>query len=339
MARMAEGVRLCMFAFGGESRIGAAVGGKVADLTRAYALSLSGTGPEEALARACHDVPQTVEASLRWPDLARRVRGEALRALRRAGRDRRFDGAPVLHDPAALRFLPPLRPPRVLCMARNYEEHGKEFEKHLKMRRDRFTLFGFLKPHTAVQGAFDPVAVPPSVEKLDYEIELAVVIGKGGRNIPRRQAMQHVAGYTIVNDMSDRAGIPPGGTAGGRIDWFKMKARDGFAPLGPYLLLAGEGIDPYKMRLRLWVNGQLRQNALAREMVHKIDAQIAFFSQIVTLQVGDVIATGSPAGNAPKWGQWLKPGDDVMGEVQGIGRQRFRIVRDDGRYRTSWSLT
>ncbi|MFQ5828677.1 MAG: fumarylacetoacetate hydrolase family protein [Candidatus Methylomirabilia bacterium] len=333
MAKAAEGIRLCMFALGGEPRIGVAFARRVADLTRAYALSLGSTEPERALARARHDVPQDVETFLRWPAFSRKAMEAALRALRRAGRNPRFDGTPLLYDPDALRFLPPLRPQRVLCMARNYVEHAREFEKHLKMRPEAFALFAFLKPHTAVQGAFDPVVVPPSVEKLDYEIELGVVIGQGGKNIPRQRAMEHVAGYTVVNDMSDRAGIPPGGTAGGRIDWFKMKARDGFAPLGPYVLLAGRGINPYKMRLRLWVNGQLRQSALAGKMVHKIDEQIAFMSRTVALETGDVIATGSPAGNAPKWGKWLKPGDELAGEVEGIGRQRFRIVRDNARYR------
>lgn len=103
----------------------------------------------------------------------------------------------------------------------------------------------------------------------------------------------------MINDISDRAGIPPRGSAGGRIDWFLMKARDGFAPLGPYLLLAGPGVDPYALKLRLWVNGQLRQSARAGEMTYKIDEQIAYLSGIVRMEPGDVIATGRCQMGAP----------------------------------------
>lgn len=322
-----DGVRLCRFTRAGTPRIGFFHGNKVADLLLAYAMAVPAERPEVALERARVEVPEDMVAYVGSPTMARRIVEVAEKALRDHRRKPVFDGAPVLLDPAAVRVLPPLAPPRILCMARNYAAHGKEFEKHLKMQHDRFTLFAFLKPHTAVQGAFEPVAVPRTVEKLDYEIELAVVIGKGGRSIPRRRAMDHVAGYTIVNDLSDRAGIPPGGSAGGRIDWFLMKARDGFAPLGPAIRLAGPGVDPYRMRMRLWVNGQLRQDALAGEMTYRIDEQVAYLSGIVSLEPGDVIATGSPEGNAAKSGKWLGPGDEVRAAIEGIGEQRFRIVR------------
>lgn len=334
MAKAAEKIRLCMFALGGEPRIGFAHGQRIADFTRAYAMSLGGLSPERALAQARQDVPQTLENYLQFKKFSDRTVAQATRALRGAGRKPAFDGVPVAFEPELVRFLAPLSPKRILCMARNYAEHGREMEQAFKMRRDAFNLFVFMKPHTAVQGPFDPVAIPTAVKKFDYEIELGVVIGKGGKNIPKGRAMEHVAGYTIVNDLSDRAGIPPGGTKGGRIDWFLMKARDGFAPMGPFLLLAGPGVDPYQLRLRLWVNGKLRQNAPAGEMIYRIDEQIAFLSRIVTLEVGDVIATGSPAGNAPKWGKWLEPGDLIEGEIQGIGKQRFQVVKESGGYRT-----
>lgn len=333
MAKAAETTRLCMFAVGGEPRLGVARGKGVLDLTRAFALGLGGAAPEEALAQARAETPQTVEAFLRGPKAGAAVLARALAAAKKGGAAPTFDGAPIQFDPSQVRFLPPLRPKRLLCMARNFGEHAKEFDRIYHKQTTPFAFFTFLKPHTSVQGAFDPIAVPSWVKKLDYEVELGVVIGPGGRNIPKNKAMAHVAGYTVGNDMSDRAGIPAP-KSGGRVDWVLMKARDGFAPLGPYLLLADKQTDPYKMRLKLWVNGKLRQNALAGEMLYKIDQQIAELSKIMTLETGDIILTGSPAGNAAKSGSWLKPGDEIEGEVAGIGRQHFRIEKAKATYQT-----
>ncbi len=333
MAQADGSTRLCMFAVGGVARVGMAHRKGVIDLTRAYAQGLAGKTPEAALAQALAHLPQTVEGFLRNRKTAVAAASKALAAVKKGGASAQFDGAPLLYEESQVRFLPPLAPKRIICMARNYSEHGDEFDKLYHKQKSSFNFFTFLKPHTAVSGPFDPIRVPASVKKLDYEIELGIVVGPGGRNIPKGKAMTHVAGYTIGNDMSDRAGIPPAKSSG-RVDWVLMKARDGFAPLGPYLLLADSKVDPYKMRLKLWVNGKLRQNALAAEMIYKIDEQISRISQTMTLETGDVILTGSPAGNAAKYGQWLKPGDQVEGEVTGIGRQKFSIERGKAAYLT-----
>lgn len=182
--------RLCLFAIGGEARLGFGHRNRIADLVRAYALSLP-LPPERALQESRRVAPADMEEFITDPVASRRILDRAMTAPH-ARRPRRFDGWLVLFDPGAVRLLPPVRSRRVLCIARHYAAHGREFERVLKMRRDESTLFAFLKPHTAVRGPFEPVAVPRTVQKLDYEIELAVVIGTAGKNIPRARA--HVAG-------------------------------------------------------------------------------------------------------------------------------------------------
>ena len=140
--------------------------------------------------------------------------------------------------------------------------------------------------------------------------------------------MDHVGGYTLFNDMSDRTSL----NMGKFIDWYAMKAPDGFAPIGPYILLPEEGLDPHDLRLKLWVNGELRQDATTGDMVWRIAEQVSYLSGIATLRTGDIIGTGSPAGNAASWGKYLEPGDLIEGEIEHIGRQEFRIKSESPDY-------
>ena len=125
-----------------------------------------------------------------------------------------------------------------------------------------------------MSGPYEDVPVYPSMEKLDYELELGVLIGQGGKNIPVERAMDHVGGYTLFNDMSDRTSL----NMGKFIDWYAMKAPDGFAPIGPYILLPEEGLDPHDLRLKLWVNGELRQDATTGDLVWRIAEQVSYLS-------------------------------------------------------------
>jgi 2-keto-4-pentenoate hydratase/2-oxohepta-3-ene-1,7-dioic acid hydratase in catechol pathway len=234
-------------------------------------------------------------------------------------------------DLAKVRLLAPIgNPPKLMCLARNYVSHVKERVEDGPLPED---LFIFMKPIPAIIGPDDPVAVHPVCRELDHEVELAVVIGKKGRYIPEEKAMDHVAGYTILNDVSDREYVGKKAPEGW-INWFFMKAQDGFAPLGPWVVLQDELPEPHGLRLRLWVNGDLRQDSEGEEMIFKIPAIIARISRFVTLEPGDIIGTGTPRGTSFSTQKYLQAGDVMECEIGGIGRLRNSILLDKPVYRT-----
>jgi len=227
---------------------------------------------------------------------------------------------------AAVRLLAPIpRPPKnVFCLGRNYAEHIREDN----VSRDQATALPefpqfFTKPWTAIVGPEAGIRYDERVtRRLDYEVELAVVIGQGGRDIAEERAMEHVFGYTIVNDVSAR-------DLQKRHDqWFKGKALDTFCPMGPWIVTADEIADPHALRIELSVNGQPRQDASTAEMIFSISRQIASLSAGLTLEPGDVIATGTPSGvgYAMNPRQWLKAGDEIVCRIEKIGALRNRVV-------------
>ena len=239
-------------------------------------------------------------------------------------------GVKLLFEPAKVRLLAPLsKPPKILCLARNYVSHIQEVTGAAARPPD--TLL-FMKPSTTLIGPDDAIVVPPFCRKLDHEVELAVVIGRAGRFIPENAAMDHVAGYTILNDVSDRDYTGPKGSRR-LINWFFMKGQDTFAPLGPYLVLKDEIPDPHKLRLRLWVNGELRQDSEGEEMIFKIPQILSRVSQFVTLEPGDIVSTGTPVGTSFSTKQYLKAGDVVECEIEGIGRLRNVVRVEEAVYR------
>jgi len=236
----------------------------------------------------------------------------------------------ILLDLPKVRLLAPLfDPPKVLCLARNYVSHAREVAGDTPLPT---SLLIFMKPRTAITGPGEAVVIPESCQKLDHEVELAVVIGKRGRYIPLERAMDHVAGYTIFNDISDREYIVQKETQ--RVNWFFMKAQDTFAPLGPYIVLKDEIKDPHSLRLRLWVNGELRQDSSGEDMIFKIPEIIVQISRFVTLEPGDIIATGTPTGTSFSTKQYLKGGDVVECEIEGIGTLKNSIRVEKEVYRT-----
>ncbi len=239
-------------------------------------------------------------------------------------------GAGIFFDPAKVRLLAPLaNPPKILCLARNYVSHVQEVTGSASRPPD--TLL-FMKPATAVIGPDDAIVVPPFCRKLDHEVELAVIIGRAGRFIPENVAMDHVAGYTILNDVSDRDYT--GQKDSHRlINWFFMKGQDTFAPLGPCLVSKDEVPDPHKLRLRLWVNGELRQDSEGEEMIFKIPQILSRVSQFVTLEPGDIVSTGTPVGTSFSTKQYLKDRDAVECEIEGIGRLRNVVRVEEAVYR------
>lgn len=229
--------------------------------------------------------------------------------------------------------LPPvLRPGKLLCLAGNYREHIVESGFAAVGERDVITPQMFLKPPTCLAGDGAAVRLAPANVRVGWEAELAVVIGRAGRHIAEADAPSHVFGYTIVNDLSER-GLHRG-MAGRRIrerdpffDWLAGKWFDGFAPCGPWIVTADEIPDPHALGIRLRVNGELRQEGNTADMIFRVPRLLAEASAIMTLEPGDIIATGTPAGAGIGTGEsFLRPGDQVECEIDGIGVLRTAIV-------------
>lgn len=214
----------------------------------------------------------------------------------------------------------PLPQPRrnLWCVGRNYHAHAKELSasvfKDNDANPDSWPIV-FSKVPECVVGPYDDVQVPVGVsDQIDYEAELAVVIGKGGKNIARAEAMQHVFGYTIVNDVTARD------VQMRHQQWDMGKSFDTFCPMGPWISTADE-FDGTKTRVRCWVNGELRQDGPTENMIFDIPTLIETISRGITLYPGDVIATGTPAGvgMGMKPPRYLKAGDVVSIEIDGLG--------------------
>jgi len=212
------------------------------------------------------------------------------------------------------------RPLRSLfCAGRNYRAHAAELATTVfrdSLPKEDLWPIVFAKLGECVVGPFDAVRLPGSAvsTQIDYESELAVVIGRGGRDIPRSRAMEHVFGYTIVNDVTARD------LQVRHMQWDLGKSLDTFCPMGPCIVSADE-VDGRSTRVRGWVNGDLRQDAHTRDLIFDIPTLIETCSRGLTLYPGDVIATGSPAGVGMGFDppRWLRPGDVVRIEIDGIG--------------------
>ncbi|OIJ65235.1 fumarylacetoacetate hydrolase family protein [Streptomyces mangrovisoli] len=225
-------------------------------------------------------------------------------------------------DAAGLRVGPPLaRIGKIVCIGLNYHDHARETGAEPPAEPVIF----FKAPDTVV-GPYDTVLVPRGSTKTDWEVELAVVIGRTARYLgSAREALGHVAGYTVAHDVSEREfQIERGGT------WDKGKNCETFNPLGPWLVTADEVPDPQALPLRLWVNGELKQDGNTAEQIFPVGEVVRYVSQFMTLYPGDVINTGTPAGVAmghPEPKPYLRAGDVVELEIEGLGRQR-QLLKD-----------
>ncbi|MGW6543239.1 fumarylacetoacetate hydrolase family protein [Streptomyces massasporeus] len=223
---------------------------------------------------------------------------------------------PVL-DAAGLRVGPPLaRIGKIVCIGLNYHDHARETGAEPPAEP-----VVFMKAPDTVVGPNDTVLVPRRSLKTDWEVELAVVIGRTARYLgSAEEALAHVAGYAVAHDVSEREfQIERGGT------WDKGKNCETFNPLGPWLVTADEVRDPQDLSLKLWVNGELKQDGTTAEQIFSVGEVVRYLSQFMTLYPGDVINTGTPAGvalGAPEPKPFLRAGDVVELEIEGLGRQR-----------------
>jgi 2-keto-4-pentenoate hydratase/2-oxohepta-3-ene-1,7-dioic acid hydratase in catechol pathway len=220
-----------------------------------------------------------------------------------------------------VRLLPPIQKPgKILLAAINYATHGKE-QQNITLPKEPYL---FSKFPSCVIGPGEPIIVPKSSTKVDYEIEFAVVIGRKGKYIPKNDAMEYVGGYTILNDISFRD-FQLTNSSSKNLDslgynWVMGKALDASCPIGPCLAMKDEVKDPYSLTMELRVNGEVRQREKTGEMIFKIEDFIEYISNGITLEPGDIISTGTPAGVAVFSGKpFLKDGDIVEAEIEGIG--------------------
>jgi 2-keto-4-pentenoate hydratase/2-oxohepta-3-ene-1,7-dioic acid hydratase in catechol pathway len=229
----------------------------------------------------------------------------------------RAAGAPVV--PEGVRLGPPIeRPSKIVCIGLNYADHARETGATIPSEP-----ITFFKSTTALCGPDDDLVLPRGSVKTDWEVELAVVIGRRARYVPEAAAAAHVAGYALHNDYSERQDqLERGG------NWSKGKSHDTFAPLGPVLATQDEVADPHALDMWLRVNGATRQKSSTREMVFRVPALVAYLSRFMTLLPGDVISTGTPpgVGIGLKPPVFLRAGDVVELGIEGLGRQRQRVV-------------
>jgi 2-keto-4-pentenoate hydratase/2-oxohepta-3-ene-1,7-dioic acid hydratase in catechol pathway len=231
-------------------------------------------------------------------------------------------------------MLAPVRWPRkVVCAGVNYRRHIREMGGEVP--GPGWKPYFFLKaPTTTVVGPRDPIVVrAPQTARYDWEAELAAVIGIGGRDIATDDALAHVAGYCVANDVTARGhhkreNAPAEPFA---YDWFAAKSADGSLPLGPGITPAFQVPDPQDLRVRLWVNGELQQDESTADMICTVAELVSAASEVVTLEPGDVIPTGTPAGVGAGRGLYLRPGDLVRTTIDGLGTQANLVIDPSGR--------
>ncbi|MFW6598496.1 fumarylacetoacetate hydrolase family protein [Propionibacteriaceae bacterium Y2011] len=260
-------------------------------------------------------------------DLLDLLEGEGLAAAGSGG------GGPTYGLDDVVLASPLRRPPKLLAVAANYADHIRE-GGGTPMTSDRAIPRLFLKPSTAIIGPRDPLPLPTVSHAVDWEVELAVVIGRRCRNVPQADALDVVAGYMTANDVSARSLDFPVERAEEHrapfFEWLTGKWPDGFAPLGPWLVTADEVPDPQQLDLQLSVNGQVRQDGSTAGMIFSVTELIAFASSFMTLEPGDVIETGTPAGVGAATQEFLGPGDVITARVGELGEQRTEVVAPTG---------
>jgi 2-keto-4-pentenoate hydratase/2-oxohepta-3-ene-1,7-dioic acid hydratase in catechol pathway len=237
---------------------------------------------------------------------------------------------------AKTKLLAPVRwPSAIYCAGANYADHAAEMAQRMNRppepdpHTQGLKAWHFMKAPHAIADPGATVKISDYSKQMDWEVELAVVIGRPAKNVPQDKALSYVAGYTIANDLSarDRGRRPNiSDTSPFKADWTKHKSFDGSCPLGPWIVPASDIPDPQNLGLKLWVNGVLKQDSNSSDMIFNIAEQIAQLSDGLTLHPGDLILTGTPAGVGSARGEALKAGDVVKLWIEGIGELTNRMA-------------
>lgn len=329
----AHATKLVTYSFRGEARLGAHVGNAVIDLNRAYTMMLKERGKPRAEAHANALVPPDMVELLQGQDESRAAALEAIQFAQKlaatpAGAERLMQ-AGAWYAVSEVKLLAPIpNPPHLLAIGLNYKAHIEEVNRPGQpqgLAAGQFPIV-FTKEGTVI-GPGDTIVIPAAVTQPDYEGELGVVIGKPARNVPREKALEYVAGYTTFNDVSAR-------DFQNRVSqWTLGKSPDTFSAMGPYLVLTDEVPDPQVLRIQTRIGSDTLQESNTRLMIYPVAELISYISQVMTIEPGTVIATGTPegVGQARKPPRWLKPGDTVMVEIEKVGELSNPVAAETGK--------
>ncbi|WP_369226166.1 fumarylacetoacetate hydrolase family protein [Streptomyces sp. R39] len=289
------------------------------------------------LSRALDGAPADIRAVLdRWEELL-----PVLHALA-------DDPGPDRYPLDGLRVHAPVEPRQIFQSGANYRQHVIDLEVAHRTPDDPRTAeearaeiaavmdrraaedlpYVFIGLPSTVAGPYDDVVLPSWAELPDWELELAAVIAKPAYRVPEAEALEYVAGYTIANDLTDRATVFRRDMKAIGTDWLRCKNAPGFTPLGPWLVPAGSVADPGDLRVTLKLNGDTMQDESTKDMLFGVARLVSYISQTARLLPGDLVLTGSPAGNGIHWGRLLRDGDVLEGSITGLGVQRTRCVAE-----------
>jgi acylpyruvate hydrolase len=308
-------MKLVTFAHRGVQRVGLLEGERIIDVNRAYAALLGQRGDSRAAAMADALVPADMIGILEAGERALTAMREAAGYVREGlGSGEQAEGLKrhgVVFTLSEVMLKAPLpRPWKLILLGLNYHDHAEETGQKIP---EVPTLFA--KYHNSVIGPGAAILIPRATEQIDYEAEFAFVIGRHGSHIPRERALDYVAGYTIVNDVSARD------YQFVTSQWTVGKTFDTHCPMGPALVLKDEIADPHNLDISLSIAGEVLQRSNTNQLIFKIPETVEYLSHVMTLEPGDVISTGTPAGVGftRKPPRWLRPGETVRVEISGLG--------------------
>lgn len=311
-------MRLLTFAIDGRTLLGVEVDGQVVDLAAAYATIP--TRAKEGPATLPSDMLCFLWGGESAMAAARQVVALVEAAHQRGDRARGAAGEIIEYPLAAGRVLAPIsRPAKIICLGLNYADHAAETGHEKPKLPILFTKFA-----NAISGPGAPIVLTKASEKIDYEAEFAFVIGKTAKHVAEADALDYVAGYMMLNDVSARD------LQTETSQWFRGKSPDTFAPTGPYLVTRDEVSDPHALDVKLWLNGQMMQSSNTRHLIFNVPFLVHHLSKTLTLEPGDIVSTGTPSGvgMAREPQVFLKAGDVVRIEIGNLGVLENPVVAE-----------
>ena len=315
-------MRLVTYQHEGQSRTGAQLDEQVVDLNRAYHAALRHMGNEDELAVADVRVPTDMIGLLRGGDTSLRAAQQAVAFVRSQleGNDKTLSLQGITYAIDRVSLLPPvMRPGKVVCLGLNYRDHAAE----AGMAVPEYPVL-FHKVAGSLIGHSQPIVIPRISGKIDYEGELAIIIGRRGKYIAEEDALSYVAGYTVGNDVSARD------LQFRTSQWTTGKMLDTFCPLGPALVTRDEVADPNQLAIKTTLNGQVMQEGNTADMIFRVPFIVSYISEVATLEPGDVILPGTPPGigNTRTPQVFMKPGDTITVEIEHVGKLTNPVVAE-----------